>query len=77
VFYCSVRLLQCVVLVAPTVEDLAATRREGLAERVSDCCRAVVPVGRVVTGSESEVPPRQTSPLRGGGSSESRFVQAP
>ena len=59
------------------VEDVAATRREGLDEGVSDCCRAVVPVGRVVTGSESEVPPRQTSPLRGGGSSESRFVQAP
>ena len=59
------------------VEDVAATRREGLDEGVSDCCRAVVPVGRVVTGSAWEVPPRQPSPSRGGGSSESRFAQAP
>ena len=28
------------------------TRCEGSGEGVSDCCRAVVPVGRVVTGSE-------------------------
>ena len=34
------------------VEDVAATRCEGSGEGVSDCCRAVVPVGRVVTGSE-------------------------
>ena len=34
------------------VEDVAATRREGPREGVSDCSRAVVPAGRVVTGSE-------------------------
>ena len=58
------------------VEDVAATRCEGSGEGVSDCCRAVVPVGRVVTGSECEVPPYRTSPLRGGGGSESRFDQS-
>ena len=57
------------------VEDAAAKRWEGSGEGVSDCCRAVVPVGRV-TGSECEVPPYRTSPLRGGGSSESRFDQS-
>ena len=34
-------------------------------EGVSDYCRAVVPVGRVVTGSECEVPPYRTSPREG------------
>ena len=58
------------------VEDVAATRCEGSGEGVPDSCRAVVPVGRVVTGSGCEGPPYRTSPLRGGGSSESRFDQS-
>ena len=58
------------------VENVAATRCEGSGEGVSDCCRAVVPVGWVVIGSEWEVPPHQPSPLRGGGCSETHFVQS-
>ena len=58
------------------VEDVAATRCEGSGKGVSDCCRAVVLVGRVATGSECEVPPYRISPLRGAGSSESRFDQS-
>ena len=34
------------------VENVAVTRCEGSGEGVSDCCRAVVPVGWVVIGSE-------------------------
>ena len=54
-------------------ENFLASRcvRDGI-EGVSDCSRAVVPAGRVVTGSECEVPPRQPSLLRGSGCSESR-----
>ena len=67
-------LIVVAAVVPSDVMDWAETRREGSGEGVSDCSRAVVPVGSVVTGSECEVPPHRPPPLRGGGCSESRRV---
>ena len=55
VFRASVELMVVAALFFGMVMDfvfeyVAATRPESSGERVSDCSRAVVPVGRVVTG---------------------------